>query len=124
MDDYISQLNELAGLLEREQEALKSRDYTFLNECTERKNELLERLVAIDGGLSTVENPGQRTEITSLLARCRDLNEVNGSIIEISRQFNQRMLHTILGGNGEDNDLYDAEGQNAGTGPSPVVARI
>ena len=124
MDEYIYQLNELTALLEQEQEALMSRDYTCLNECTERKNALLEKLAVFEVELQSMKNPGQQDEITSLLKKCRELNEINGGIIEVSRQFNQRMLRTILGGSGEGDNTYDAGGQNAGMGPSQVVARI
>lgn len=62
----------------------------------------------------------QRLE--SLLTACRQQNQINGGIIEISRRHTQRALG-ILHGKSEETELYSPGGATCGTGFSRTLAR-
>ncbi len=134
-DEYVQVLKEMVDVLELEQSNLKNRKFDNMNSCTGEKETLLTRLAQLDAqrhsltGDSTAQAKKEvdsRTSkvIESLLEKCRDLNIVNGGIVEISKQFNRRMLDTILGAASEDNKLYDATGNNSGNRLQQVFAKI
>ncbi len=134
-DDYAGLLHELLELLQLEQGALKSREFDNIVSCTEQKEILLSKLKQLDRQRLDMEEsvePSVALEmrnrfkqiVSSLLEKCNDINVVNGGIVEISRQFNQRMLNTILGTSVENNELYDAGGGNSGNKQTQVFAKI
>jgi flagellar biosynthesis protein FlgN len=134
-DSYTRHLNELLELLQLEQDALKNREFETIRECTTQKEVLLSKLEQLDTQRKVIEQqaePVATTEmrtyfsekIASLLKKCSELNTVNGGIVEISKQFNQRMLNTILGTPAQDSDLYDAGGNNSGNKHKQVFAKI
>jgi flagellar biosynthesis/type III secretory pathway chaperone len=67
---------------------------------------------------------GFNRTLSSLLKKCSDINTVNGGIVEISKQFNQRMLSTILGTPADEGDLYNAEGNNSANKLKQIFAKI
>ena len=134
-DETVQHLKELVELLEQEQTALKNREFESIVACTKEKEGLLAKLEQLDTqrlAFAQQHKPAFATElqssmndkISSLLQKCRDLNIVNGGIVEISKQFNQRMLNTILGAAAQDDNLYDATGNNSGNKLKQVFARI
>lgn len=134
-DDYALHLNELLELLQLEHEALKNREFENIRACTERKEVLLSKLEKLEAQRITIEQQLQpqasselRTrfneKIASLLKKCSAMNMLNGSIVEISKQFNQRMLNTILGVSAQDDNLYDAAGNNSGNKLKQIFAKI
>lgn len=132
-DDYTQHLNELLGLLQLEYEALNNREFENIRACTERKEVILAKLEKLESQRLIVEQQAQtgaglRTrfneKIATLLQRCSAMNMVNGGIVEISKQFNQRMLNTILGMSAQDDNLYDAAGNNSGSKLKQIFAKI
>ena len=135
VDNYASHLQDLIELLENEQEALKNREFDAIRECTGRKEFLLVKLEQLDLQRITMEQDTDtftlsdvrqhfKAKISALLKKCNDLNSVNGGIVEISRQFNQRMLESLLGATTENNDLYNASGGNSGNHLKHVFTKI
>ncbi len=55
----------------------------------------------------------------SLASQARELNRVNGELIQIRMQYNAQALEALLGGNGSL-ALYGPDGQNA----APSARRI
>lgn len=134
-DETVQHLKELVELLEREQTALKNREFESIAACTEQKEGLLSKLEQLETqrlAFAQQHKPAFATEIqnsindkiSSLLHKCRDLNIVNGGIVEISRQFNQRILNTILGAAAQEDNIYDAAGNNSGNKVKQIFARI
>jgi len=134
-DGYTRHLNELLELLQLEHDALKNREFETIRECTAQKEVLMNKLEQLDAQRKIIEQqvePATTSEmrtyfsekIASLLKKCSELNTVNGGIVEISKQFNQRMLHTILGAPVQNGDLYDAGGNNSGNKLKQVFAKI
>lgn len=133
--DYVSNLNRLEEILLSEQEALKTRDFDRVNHCTTEKETLLNKLAEleshrldIDNGLSVYNSvlfsKTVKNKITKLLQRCRDLNLTNGSLIEISKQFNRRLLNILLGRQEQELDLYSADGSSSNTSGIQMVTKI
>lgn len=134
-DSYLAHLQELFSVLEQEHRALKQREFDSLDASSTKKSAMLaglERFEAQRQQLLAASDAATRSdieqvfneEIRALLGKCQDLNRINGGIIDISRQFNQRMLHTILGASGEDHGLYDAAGYNTDRRPGQAFAKI
>lgn len=135
---YASKLKALIVILEKEHDSLDERNIKALEQCTEKKQELLNEIsmleqerdslnqcIEIDTDkLKADKNFTQlNDQIKTLLNKCRHMNEENGAIIEISSQFNQRMLEIMIG-IPEQGDLYDAAGKNATKLSNQSVARI
>ncbi|NKB38995.1 MAG: hypothetical protein GKR93_17825 [Gammaproteobacteria bacterium] len=129
------QLDKLVVLLELEQEALKNRQFDTINTCAKDKEialiglEKLEQqrlqFIQTHSGSNEKQPPFEADErAEALLNRCRELNTINGGIVEISRQFNQRMLESILDSNISENKLYDETGNKPRNSHRQVVAKI
>ena len=117
------QLHTLMGLLETEQQALKLRNFEEIETCVKDKESILCRLEELERKrVQLMQSPGEETRL--LLEKCRDLNKVNGGIVEVSRQFNQRMLDTLLGSSKAENSLYDAAGNKPAHSHRQVMAKI
>ncbi len=134
-DDYAHHLHELLGVLKLEHEALKDRKYDNIRACTEQKEILLGQLAQLEAQRKTIEQQADPLDVTEirthfkeriapLVEQCGELNTLNGGVAEISRQFNQRMLNIILGGSADDDDLYNATGNNMSNKLSQVFAKI
>ena len=117
------QLTLLVGLLETEQEALKQRNFEEIESCVKDKENILGQLEELERKrVQLMQDPGEETRL--LLEKCRELNKVNGGIVEVSRQFNQRMLDTLLGSDAGENGLYDAAGNKPAHAHRQVMAKI
>ncbi|MFQ5661348.1 MAG: flagella synthesis protein FlgN [Gammaproteobacteria bacterium] len=143
LHQYADQLAGMISLLNEEYDCLCARDVPALERCTEKKNRLLAQLSSIERDRNAVSSQLSCTiaekdnneattsgdfkvlneKIRSLLENCRDLNEVNGAIIDISCQFSQRLLHTIIG-DSADKATYDSSGRNPAQLLPQTVARI
>lgn len=135
---YVIKLKTLIEILEQEHISLNERNISALEQCTEKKQELLKDISVLEQERDCISqcieiDPDAlkadksftqlNDQIKTLLNECRHLNEVNGAIIGISSQFNQRMLEIMIG-NSEQGDLYDAAGKNATKLSNQSVARI
>ncbi len=141
LDKYSGQLEELIIILKEERETLHSRDIAALEICTTRKQQLLENIARTESERTIVgrqldelkltkENLAKNKEYqqlsernNSLLEKCRKLNETNGAMIDISNQFNKRMLDIMFDTNG-NHSIYDAEGKKPAQSSAQTVARI
>jgi len=119
-------LQSLMDVLEAEHEALRNRDFDCLTSCTQQKEVLLGRLAGLEPRVRGVPGDDGFTDraAAELLRKCRELNNVNGGMIEASRQFNQRMLNILPGREGQEGELYDAAGNNAAGKPGQEFAKI
>lgn len=137
-----TQLDKLVTLLQEEHEALTARDVTAVQACTVRKHELLAQLEildqqrnkasvlldnhneAVNNGVATKDDFTElKQQIKTLLDKCRHQNDINGAIIDISTQFNKRILDVMLGGSSSES-LYDSAGRKSRTNPYQSVAKI
>lgn len=139
LDQYAGKLEQLISVLRNEHESLNSKDIAGLEQCTQRKHEILselEQLEAIRTEADSQQHHGGNSEsipgnhldeikdrIKNLLEECRHLNETNGAIVDISKQFNQRLLEVILG-KPSAADTYNATGKNDSRLPTQTVAKI
>ena len=135
VDNYSSVASELLDLLEIEQQALAQRQFDEIDRHTQTKVALIQNLEQLETTRKNLESQateGEQQEIRqilrdqlgNLLNNCRESNLVNGGIIELSRQFNQRLLTTLLGVQGEDSSLYDERGENTDTKANHLFAKI
>ena len=133
--DYVSHLNALVIILQREQDALKERNFDDVVNCTQEKEALFNKIAALETQRFELEKNAQGPEHYSfrrsfknkteqLIRKCNDLNILNGSLIEISRQFNHRLLSIILGGSLAGEETYNAEGASTENKLKHVVAEI
>ncbi len=79
-------------------------------------------LQCLDWCDSTGAMRGHWDEILTTLARCRDQNQVNGGVIDLSRQHMQRALE-ILHGQGGQGRVYDPKGHTGNSLPGRSLAR-
>lgn len=139
LNAYSSQLEELIELLHEEHNILQLRDVVALEECTQRKQDMLETLANLgrekdalekEYEISTnegIENNSKlsalKTHIRQLLQKTKDQNDINGSIIDVSRQFGQQILD-IMFGKSSENKTYDADGKDSRTTTGHTLAKI
>ncbi len=140
LNHYVHHLEELITTLEVEHDSLCNRDLDALEQCTVRKQDLLTQLATLKQESNTTpehtassgsDKPEAedmalnelKARIRSLLETCQHQNEINGAIIDVSSQFNQRMLEIILGVNGTDN-TYDSDGKSSNQLSGHTVAKI
>lgn len=115
--------------LEREQQALIHRDLDALLCCVESKQQLVEQLSAAQLQLAPVFASNQapaakrdpvHTQIRDLAARCRELNLVNGRLVQRSRHCAQELLRVMQGT--PNGPLYGADGTTASNANSSALA--
>ena len=122
-------------LLSKEKEARGNRQFQYRENCTREKEYLVARLEELETSRRAMENNANAegkeeirrefsNQLGSSLKRCTDFNLANGGIIELSRQFNQRMLGIMLGSSAEENKLYDAQGDSTEGKPNQLFAKI
>lgn len=135
-------LEDLYGLLMKELVALKDRNTDLITELAEAKNSMLNKLGMLDKQRQLyVENEehyneihGSNTtfvnEINNLssdiqvsLDKCKQQNNINGGIIEISQLFNEKILDIIYG-NFDKQTTYSAEGKNNSNNNQHSLARV
>lgn len=110
---------ELASVLEAERNALAEADVTVLDRVGERKQRLMQQVEQLDAerlqlSRSAPAVPGAREpgwqEVLDTLARCRDLNQRNGSLVTQRLGQVRRALAVLTGRNGESG-VYGPSGE-------------
>jgi len=135
-------LEDLYGLLMKELVALKDRDSNLITELSEAKNSMLNKLGILDkqrqlyvendehyneihasGTIFTNEINNLSSEIEVCLDKCKQQNNINGGIIEMSQLFNEKILDIICG-NFDKQTTYSAEGKNNPGNNQHSLARV
>ena len=83
MDDAISLLERLAGILDSEQQALMSTDLNGLDALVGEKQRLLEKLAVLEPHILTTlsnDSVGNFSEVVDLLESCRQVNLENNAL--------------------------------------------
>lgn len=127
------QATELVTLLERERDALARREADELLRVVAEKESSLARLDGFaserasllqqagyspdrDGFLAMLDTePGGRLQalwqaVETLLKRCRQQNQINGKMLDISQIQARQLLAVLLGRESGSNELYDQNG--------------
>lgn len=139
VDSEIAAVKQFIGLLEREQEMLVKGQVDDLPELVRQKNGVAAELATLSAqrnrtlaasGLASdrpgmiawfdshPDETGARTAWSSLLAvasQARELNRVNGELIQLRMRHNAQALEALLGSNASAN-LYGPDGQSAPLG--------
>jgi flagella synthesis protein FlgN len=117
-------LQQLEALLSVEKEVLQKPDPQALIDVTEQKNLLLQTIQKFDEQNAQV--PLFKDEITSgvhnemlaeieaILLRCKDMNHVNGQIIQQSSLAVERMKNSLLENHNRSSMTYDSKGKTSG----------
>ncbi len=135
LDEYSAVARDLLEILGKEQAALAARRFDELDDVTKSKQSLIEKLQDLEIARKQSESRASedlqveirqlfREKLGSILGCCRDANLVNGGIIELSRQFNQRLLAIMLGNSNGDPELYDKRGENTDHRTNQIFAKI
>lgn len=118
-------LDELYAVLMKEFSALKVRNLDSITMFSEEKAALLDKLEKLDKERqlclqeeNQVNNQIYSDEINHLnnkvetsLNKCKNQNNINGGIIEMSKLFNEKMLD-IISGNSHQETTYGATGKS------------
>lgn len=136
LDRYSGKLESLVTALEEEHTSLNERNITSLQQSTAKKQDLLKDISGLEMERNQLNKDFQLTpdnlpadieklnsRIRELIEKCKVMNETNGAVIELSSQFNYRILEIMLG-SGEENQLYDSNGKNSAKLANNSVARI
>ena len=135
LDEYSAVAEDLLDLLGKEQAALAGRQLDQIDSVTRKKETLIEKLESLECARQQAESRASedlqlemrnlfRERLGSILGNCRDSNLVNGGIIELSRQFNQRLLAILLGNSNGEQELYDKRGENTDHRTNQLFAKI
>ncbi|WP_448546776.1 flagella synthesis protein FlgN [Thalassotalea fusca] len=124
LQQQCKQLEQLESLLNTERAILESRDPDKLISVAEEKNSLLVAIQTIDTELGQSlqfkeeKSQGLHDEILQktedLLLKCKDINQVNGQIIEHSQLAVERMKSSLLQSHNKSSVTYDAKGKASG----------
>ncbi len=133
-----SALEGLYSLLMKELVALKENDSESINTLSEEKNIMLDELQQLDNERQLFINTEKKlpvnstfsndisilsNEIKICLNKCKQQNNINGGIIEMSQLFNTKMLD-ILSGNSEKQSTYDVTGKSDTQNSQHSIARV
>jgi flagellar biosynthesis protein FlgN len=137
-----SALEELYAVLMKELVALKERNTDSIHEITDNKNVLLNKLGMLDkqrqlyfekdthsseiyGDDTAFKNTISTlsSDIEVCLDKCKQQNNINGGIIEMSQLFNEKILD-IISGNVDKDITYSAEGKNSSGKNQHSLARV
>ncbi|MCW8825204.1 MAG: flagellar protein FlgN [Gammaproteobacteria bacterium] len=133
LDEELRQTHQLRLVLEKEQDAVKTKDIDAMNITLTRKLELLEKLDGLDiERKSLLQQAGydnSKSGFESLLkstpsddlvkkwqelehevAECRELHQVNTQILEIGQRQVQQVLGILLGEQSAESDTYNQSG--------------
>lgn len=136
----VSQLEELEGILLHEQEALTREDFELLDICSEKKLAITAAIQkteeqqgnSIIALINTTEHtlPGSANQLQQavsqlheLSSRCKQLNLVNGALLE-SRRRNIQIRLNILRGHTHGTSLYSDKGTSISTDNGQTLARV
>jgi len=127
LDQQIAVMETLRGCLEDEHRALQSRDPEQLLSLAELKTTCLSDAARINRQCNEIEaqvttsaminsDPGvnrRREQLDTLTRTCRDLNNINGSLIRRQKTRIEKTLQ-IMRGEPERSDVYGPSGAAAG----------
>lgn len=120
-----SQLSNLLTLLTQEKEVLQKNSPDDLIKLTQEKNTLLlsiqdtDNQISLQPNFATEKSEGLHQEslesISNLLAECKDLNTLNGMIIQQSQAVVARMKTSLLESGSQSSSTYDKKGNSSGS---------
>ncbi len=135
----------LLAVLKTEHEAIAQRDTDTLQQVVADKQQLLEQLDGCHGrrvqlmqdaglasGRESFENILSQcadagsdlasgwSEVKDMLLACQRQNQINGTVLESSRRTTHQALGILLGGQGDDTELYNQAGKST---PSTIGGR-
>lgn len=115
-------LTAVIELLSAERNALKQRDIDALGQVAQQKSTLLSQIQARDSEITALFQQQQHDqpheleqEIKTLLAECKQLNEINGQAIELSLLSLSRLHAAMAQAQGQGSVTYDNKGQTQAT---------
>lgn len=114
-DDY---LNRMQGILEEEFNLLKQHQALALPELSERKQQLLTAIEALDKTLAELPDlaqllaayPDQMAQLRKKLDACQHQNDINGRLLELSIVSNRRLAGFLSQLRDRNSLTYDAKG--------------
>ncbi len=119
-----TQLCELEHLLKDEYEVLQHHNPSKLTDVNKLKNELLIKIDETDKLLASntqfIEDKknglyaDELHAIENILLSCKDLNQVNGAVVQKSQISIERMRNTLLENNTKSTLTYDSKGKTSG----------
>ncbi len=120
----LQNLQQLEELLSVEKEVLQKHNPDALVEITEQKNVLLQTIQKFDehnsqvplfkDEISSGNHSDVLAEIEATLLRCKDMNHVNGQIIQQSSLAVERMKNSLLENHNRSSMTYDKKGKTSG----------
>lgn len=130
-------LESLYGLLMKELVSLKDRNSDSVSKLSEEKNTMLNKLEQLDKERQLCVKDGAHeqdltytneinvlsSEIEICLDKCKQQNNINGGIIEMSLLFNEKILDIICG-NFDKQTTYGATGKNNTKNNQHSLARV
>ena len=143
LDGLLADAAAFAAALEDERSALQQRDAEAIDATSVSKRELvkaIERRSAalvdllglpgtapaaadVETALAQFQLDGSWRSLTGQLAQCRDDNNVNGAIIAMSRNLNDRLL-ALFDGGAPGASLYGDQGQVMRQGRSLAITQV
>ena len=120
----LQNLQQLEELLQVEKEVLQKQNPDALVDVTNKKNLLLQTIQDFDQ--QNAQAPLFKDEITSgvhdealaiieaTLLRCKDMNHVNGQVIQQSSLAVERMKNSLLENHNRSSMTYDSKGKTSG----------
>lgn len=123
IDKQLSQIKNLARLIDNEKEVLQQHDPQLLTSLIAEKNTLLLNIKELDQFISRHSQFAQDkaagkfdlplAEISKLLSYSQKQNYVNGQIIQQSQLAVERMKTTLLENNSKSSLTYDEKGKKS-----------
>lgn len=120
----LQNLQQLEELLSVEKEVLQKHSPDALVEITDQKNVLLQTIQQFDEQNSQVplfkdeiasgNHSEVLAEIEATLLRCKDMNHVNGQVIQQSSLAVERMKNSLLENHNRSSMTYDSKGKTSG----------
>lgn len=119
----VTNVERLLQLLQSEKSALEMRDMDSLETISYDKQVLVTSISELDVQINQHENAAlinsefitEKEKITTQLAECQELNEVNGKIIELNLRNSKRLTDTIIRSRSQNNVTYDRLGRTRGS---------
>ena len=114
-DDYLTRMQDI---LEEEFNLLKQHQALALPELSERKQQLLTAIEALDKTLAELPDlaqqlvayPDQMAQLQIKLDACQNQNEINGRLLELSIVSNRRLAGFLSQLRDRNSLTYDAKG--------------
>ena len=131
--DELLLAEDLQKLLVAEEAALRSRDSEFIQSCTEKKNNLLERFESFEIKRKELETltsdknnqllTDKHSKLKTMLESIQHQNTVNAGIVTISQEFTQQILNIMRGVN-QHQATYDQSGNTSNNSGNQYIAKV